>query len=93
MKNHETHNTIIKDDAINELLKNIPLETEIHVAIEMGLITFIHDNGFREEKMWNDNNEEDNKLLASIGNFSDELTSEIINMITKSKDKELINKK
>lgn len=86
MKNNKI---VIKDNALNEILKTIPLDIEIHTAIEMGLITFIHDNGFREEKMWNENNEDDNKLLASICNFSDKLTSELIDIIKNGKNDKL----
>lgn len=82
MKNNKI---VIKDNALNEILKTIPLDIKIHTEIEMGLITFIHDNGFREEKMWNENNEDDNKLLASICNFSDKLTSELIDIIKNDK--------
>ena len=73
----------IEDDLLLKILKEIPLDTEIRISIEMGLINFLVNNGFREEKMWNENNEKDMKLLHEIISFSKTLTEDIMKYIDK----------
>lgn len=53
-------------NSIKETLIDIPLETRFKILLEMFYINLITDLGFREEKMWNENNEEDMKLLNKI---------------------------
>ena len=57
---------IIEDNAIKNLSKDIPLEIRFKVLLELFYINLITDLGFREEKMWNENDEEDMKLLNKI---------------------------
>ena len=54
----------LQDNILSEALKNIPLDTEIKITIEMSLIQFLVNNGFREEKMWNENDKKDMELLS-----------------------------
>lgn len=73
----------LQDNILSEALKNIPLDTEIKITIEMSLIQFLVNNGFREEKMWNENDKKDMELLSKIMDFSKTLTNDIMEYIKK----------
>ena len=74
----------LQDNILSEALKNIPLDTEIKITIEMSLIQFLVNNGFREEKMWNENDKKDMELLSKIMDFSKTLTNDIMEYIKKT---------
>lgn len=78
-----TCNTNTEEDLLTRILEDIPLDTEIRVSIEMGVINFLVDSGFREEKMWNENDEKEMKLLCKIIDFSKALTEDIMEAISR----------
>jgi hypothetical protein len=58
-------------DLIKEILKQTPLETRLKVLNEMMFIDLITEMGFREDKMWT---EEENDQLSKLCNLAKKLT-------------------
>jgi hypothetical protein len=63
MKNNEEQS--IKD-IVKELLRQTTLETRLKVSIEMTFIQMLVELGFIESRPWDDENEEDNRILKII---------------------------
>lgn len=65
---------------INEIMGKISLKTRFSVSIEMEFITLLTDLGYREEKMWTD--DEDDKL-QTICDSSKKLAEHLIKEMEK----------
>lgn len=76
---------MIKDTELNNLIKEISLDIRFKVNIEMGLISFLCDNGFRDDKPWNENDKKEMGLLNKIIEFSENLSDELIKEINQWK--------
>ena len=63
---------------LNKILKTIPLKTRIKVANEMAFIDLIVKLGYREEKMWDESEDE---LLSKLCSLAEEHTSSILKEI------------
>ena len=59
---------------INKILKETPLETRLKVSNEMAFIMLITKLGYRESKMWDENDEKDNEILKILLSFATEHT-------------------
>jgi hypothetical protein len=53
----------MRSKVVDRMMKNMPLKTRLKVSIEMFLINFLTDAGFREDKFWGD---DDDSLLKKI---------------------------
>lgn len=63
---------------ISESIENIPLETTLRVLNEMAFINLIVELGYRESKMWTeDEHELLNKLLKLANEHTDDILKEI----------------
>ena len=60
---------------IREITKNIPLKTRIEVSNEMAFINLITELGYREDKMWTD---DENELLSKLCVLAQEHTDSIL---------------
>jgi hypothetical protein len=61
----------MRSKAMTEMVKNIPLKTRLKVSTEMAFINLISELGYRENKMWTE--DEDhllNKLCVLAEKFS-----------------------
>jgi len=52
----------MRSDLLEKILKETPLEIRFKVHLEAMIITSLVDMGFRESRMWNDS-DEDNELM------------------------------
>lgn len=71
-----------KNSIINNILRDIPLETRLKVSNEMFLITFLTEIGFREDKAWSD---EEQELLDLICVLANKLTKQQLDEIERWK--------
>lgn len=71
----------MKSELFEKILRETSLEIRFKVLLELFYLNLITDLGFREEKMWNENNEEDmkllNKILEAAKKDSDSLLEEV----------------
>ena len=61
--------------AFEKIVKEIPLKTRIKVANEMAFINLIVELGYREDKMWTD---DENELLSRLCGLAKEHTDSIL---------------
>ena len=61
--------------AFEKLVKEVPLKTRIKVANEMAFINLIVELGYREDKMWTD---DENELLGKICVLAQKNTDSIL---------------
>lgn len=61
--------------AFEKLVKEVPLKTRIKVANEMAFINLIVELGYREDKMWTD---DENELLDKICVLAQKHTDSIL---------------
>lgn len=61
--------------AFEKIVKEIPLKTRIKVANEMAFINLIVELGYREDKMWSD---DENELLSRLCGLAKEHTDSIL---------------
>jgi hypothetical protein len=71
----------MKSPLIEKILKETPLETRLKVSNEMAFIMLITDLGFRENKMWDENDPKEMELLGKICKFAIEHTKNQIETI------------
>lgn len=74
----------MKNPKIEEILKNIPLEAKIKVSLEMAFINLISELGYREDKMWT---EEEQPILNKLLDLANKSAKDIMNEIEKHKEK------
>jgi hypothetical protein len=79
----------MKSNIVQQIIDETPLETKLYVSNQMFAIHLIHELGFREDKTWNEESEEDNKLLAKLTRLVKEHTKDQLkyynnNIINKS---------
>lgn len=72
----------MKSEIFEELLKETPLNVRLQVSNEAAFICLLRDLGFREERMWEET-EEDNILLKKIIDFAKEHTKNQLKSIKK----------
>jgi hypothetical protein len=70
---------------IEDLMKSIPLESKLKTSNEMMFIDLLSYLGYREDKMWDETNEEENNLLRKISEKAEELTKRQIEIFNKWK--------
>ena len=75
----------MRSKLIDKILKETPLAIRLKVSNEMAFIMLITDLGFREDKMWDESNEEDNILLAKLMKFAKEHTDNQLKSIERWK--------
>lgn len=63
---------------ISDIAKNVPLKTRIKVSNEMAFINLIVELGYREDKMWTD---DENELLDKLSVLAQEHTDSILKYI------------
>ncbi len=78
----------MRRDIITKLLESIPLETRIKVSIECAFITLITELGYRESKMWTD---EEQPILDKLMKLAKEETDSILKEIEEWKKGQDIN--
>ena len=61
--------------AFNKLVKEIPLKTRLKVTNEMAFINLIVELGYREDKMWTD---DENEILSKLYLLAEEHTDSIL---------------
>ena len=61
--------------AIDKLVKEIPLKTRIKISNEMAFINLIVELGYREDKMWTD---DENELLGKLCSLAQKHTDRIL---------------
>lgn len=72
---------------ISKLTKNIPLDTRLRVANEISFITLLTELGYRENKMWT---QDEDKTLSKLMKFAKKHTDIIMEEIDKwEKDKNI----
>jgi hypothetical protein len=76
----------MRSEIVKKILRETPLETRLKVSNEMAFIMLIHELGFREEKMWNEDDEKDNELLGKIMKFAKEHTDNQMKTIERWKE-------
>jgi hypothetical protein len=64
--------------SFKKLLKEIPLKTRLKVSNEMAFINLIVELGYREDKMWTD---DENELLAKLCGLAKEHTDSVLKEI------------
>ena len=69
-----------KNNIIEDLINDIPLEIKIKTMVNIELINFVHDLGLRESGYWTDS-EQDEKLLNKIDNAVISLTENLMEEI------------
>ena len=62
-------------EIFEKLVKEIPLATRLKVANEMAFIDLIVELGYREDKMWTD---EENELLGKLCELAQKHTDSIL---------------
>lgn len=67
-----------KTGKFGEILAKIPLKTRLKVLNEIGFINLIHDLGYRESKMWG---EEEDPILEKLLLNAESHTEQIIEAI------------
>jgi len=66
------------DDIVRKMLDNIDLETKVKVDCEMAFINLITELGYREDKMWTpDEDEQFGKLIYLADKLADEILEEV----------------
>lgn len=75
-------------EILKKLMDEIPLETKIKVSNEMAFINLIVELGYREDKMWTD---DEDKLLNKLCKLAEKHTKSILEDI-KEENKKLIFK-
>ena len=68
---------------IKEILKNTPLKNRLKVNNEMAFIQLLTVLGYREDKMWEDS---ENELLSKLCKFADEQTEHQLSLFRKWQD-------
>lgn len=64
---------------INQLYNEMPLKTTLNVSIQLSMITLLTEIGFREEKMWTDEEEPILKILSKLANnLAKDLEEELV---------------
>ena len=76
----------MRSEIIKRIMRETPLETRLKVSNEMAFIMLITDLGFREDKMWDENNEKDNELLGKLMKFAKEHTANQMKTIERWKE-------
>lgn len=76
----------MRSELVKKILKETPLETRLKVSNEMAFIMLITDLGFRESKMWNEDDEKDNELLDKLMKFAKEHTANQMKTIERWKE-------
>ncbi len=71
----------MRSEIVKKILEETPLEIRLKVSNQMFLIHSLTELGFRENKTWDENNEEDNKLLLKIFDLAREHTKHQIRNI------------
>ena len=69
---------LIMETNIRKLLEDIPLKTRLKVLNEMAFIDLITELGYREEKMWSD---EEDELLSKLCKLALKHTENILEEI------------
>lgn len=75
-----------KNNIINKIREEIKLKTDIKVVNEMGFIDLITSLGYREDKMWSDNEDE---LLQKLCDLAENHTELIVKQINEQIDKRI----
>ncbi len=75
----------MRSTILQDILKETPLEIRIKVCLEAMLITSLVDMGFRESRMWNDS-DEDNELLQKIHKSAKQTTEWLLEDIKQWED-------
>ncbi len=76
----------MRSKLISKLLKETPLETRLKVGNEMAFIMLITELGYRENKMWDENDEKDNEILNKLLKFAKEHTENQMKTIERWKE-------
>lgn len=71
------------NSAFHEVLKSTPLKTKIKVINKVAFITLLTKLGLRENKVWED---AENEMLDKLTKFSDRHTKRILKEIKKHKE-------
>lgn len=66
----------MRSKLVEKLLKETPLEIRLKVSNEMAFIMLITELGYRENKMWDENNEKDNEILNKLLRFAKKHTED-----------------
>ncbi len=66
---------------VEQILKETPLEIRIKVSCWFALNDIIHESGAREEKMWDESNPDDARMMKILNDATKELTEKIMNNI------------
>ena len=74
------------NEALDKMLKQIPLKTRLKVSTEMAFINLITELGYRENKMWTEDEDEIlNKLCSLAVSLSEDHIKEMEEWINESK--------
>lgn len=66
-------------DIINQLYNEMPLKTALYVPIQLSMITLLSEIGFREEKLWTNEEESTLKTLSELANnIAKDLEEELV---------------
>lgn len=65
----------MRSKIIEKILKETPLKTRLKVSNEMAFIHLITELGYREDKAWDENDEEDNRILLKLTALANEHTN------------------
>lgn len=68
----------MKRDIINEIRKKCPLRNRLRVLNEIAFISLLTELGFREDKMWSDDEDE---MLQKLCDFAEKHTLDQLNEI------------
>ena len=56
----------MESDIVNKVIKETPLKTRLRVSTEMAFINLLNKLGFREDKMWTDDEDEMLEIICSL---------------------------
>lgn len=73
----------MKNSIIQQVLKETSLETRINVSIEMSFITLLVELGYLEDRMWNEDNPEDTRILSTIIKLAKKEAKYLVNEVNK----------
>lgn len=76
-----------KENLVDQILNNVPLETKVKVATEMAFINLITELGYRENKAWDEGNEEDMRVLKKLTSLAKEQTKHLLELLTSTTNK------
>lgn len=74
----------MEEHLIEKMVNNVPLKNRIKVANEMAFINLITQLGYREDKMWTD---EEDEILNKICELAENHTNRILEEIENEKYK------